>query len=149
MRGLAADSTHASRLAARLGRAKLALGDAVGQAELSDGLRARRCSWPPLRPTRVCREHESVPVVCPAASRSIEERRERAVHGPDVHRDFCEVAIAEGGAGRIETTSEALRLFAESLGSEDSVALEATTQAAQVARLGRVPGSGVGAQRTE
>jgi transposase len=59
--------------------------------------------------------------------------------GLDVHRDFCEVAIAEGGAlrsaGRIETTPAALRLFAESLGSEDSVALEATTQAAQVARL--------------
>jgi transposase len=59
--------------------------------------------------------------------------------GLDVHRDFCEVAIAEGralrSAGRIETTPAALRLFAESLGSEDSVALEATTQAAQVARL--------------
>ena len=24
--------------------------------------------------------------------------------GLDVHRDFCEVAIAEAGAGRIETT---------------------------------------------
>lgn len=48
VRGVAVDPAHASRLAARLGRAKLALGDAVGPVELSDGLRARRCSWPPL-----------------------------------------------------------------------------------------------------
>jgi hypothetical protein len=37
----------------------------------------------------------------------------------DVHRDFCEVAIAEAGtvgsAGRIETTPAALELFAASL----------------------------------
>jgi hypothetical protein len=33
------------------------LGDAVGQAVLTDELRARRCSWPPLRFARVCREH--------------------------------------------------------------------------------------------
>jgi hypothetical protein len=36
--------------------------------------------------------------------------------GLDVHCEFCEVAIAEGGevrsAGRIETKPEALRLFA-------------------------------------
>jgi hypothetical protein len=36
--------------------------------------------------------------------------------GLDVHRDFCEVALAEGGeihfAGRIQTTPEALELFA-------------------------------------
>jgi hypothetical protein len=41
--------------------------------------------------------------------------------GLDVHRDFCEVAIAEAGeirsAGRIETTPETLRLFAQSLGA--------------------------------
>lgn len=39
--------------------------------------------------------------------------------GLDVHRDFCEVAIAEGGkvrlAGRVTTEPAALRLFAESL----------------------------------
>ena len=43
--------------------------------------------------------------------------------GLDVHRDFCEVAIAEGGelrsAGRIEATPKALELFAHSLGSDD------------------------------
>jgi hypothetical protein len=40
--------------------------------------------------------------------------------GLDIHRDFAEVAIAEGGevrsAGRIEMTPEALELFAQSLG---------------------------------
>jgi len=36
--------------------------------------------------------------------------------GLDVHRDFCEVAIAEGGkvrlAGRVQTEPSALALFA-------------------------------------
>ena len=39
----------------------------------------------------------------------------------DVHRDFSEVAIAEGGqvrlAGRVETTPTGLELFAQSLGA--------------------------------
>src|SRR3954454_12746025 len=43
--------------------------------------------------------------------------------GLDVHRDFCEVAIADGGraraAGRVATTPEALELFATSLGATD------------------------------
>jgi len=51
--------------------------------------------------------------------------------GLDVHRDFCEVAIAEHGrvrsAGRIQTRVPALELFAQSLGSDDVVAIEATT----------------------
>jgi transposase len=51
--------------------------------------------------------------------------------GLDVHRDFCEVAIAEEGrvrsAGRIATRVPALELFAASLGPDDVVALEATT----------------------
>ena len=51
--------------------------------------------------------------------------------GLDVHRDFCEVAIAEHGrvrsAGRIQTRVPALQLFAQSLGSDDVVAIEATT----------------------
>jgi transposase len=48
-----------------------------------------------------------------------------------VHRDFCEVAIAENGrvrsAGQIATRVPALELFAQSLGPDDVVALEATT----------------------
>ena len=59
--------------------------------------------------------------------------------GLDVHRGFCEVAIAEGGwvrsAGRIETSVEALELFASSLGADDAVALEATSGAAKIAKL--------------
>jgi transposase len=51
--------------------------------------------------------------------------------GMDVHRDFCEVAIAEGGrvrsAGQIATRVPALELFAQSLAPDDVVAMEATT----------------------
>jgi transposase len=50
--------------------------------------------------------------------------------GLDVHRDFCEVAIAESGrvrsAGRIATRVPALERFAQSLAPDDVVALEAT-----------------------
>jgi transposase len=62
----------------------------------------------------------------------------RAV-GLDVHRDFCEVAIVESGvvhsAGRIETTPEALELFAGSLAADDQVALEVTGNAWEIARI--------------
>jgi transposase len=51
--------------------------------------------------------------------------------GLDVHRDFCEVAIAEQGevrsAGRVPTRVAALELFAQSLAAGDVVAVEATT----------------------
>jgi transposase len=57
----------------------------------------------------------------------------------DVHRDFCEVAIAEAGevrsARRIETTPQKLELFAQSLGLDDRVALEVTGNAWEVARI--------------
>jgi len=56
--------------------------------------------------------------------------------GMDVHRDFCEVAIAENGrlrsAGRIPTRVPALELFAQSLAPDDVVALEATTGADRI-----------------
>ena len=59
--------------------------------------------------------------------------------GLDVHRDFCEVAIAEGGrvrlAGRVATDPAALTLFAESLVASDEVVLEATANAVAIARL--------------
>jgi hypothetical protein len=46
--------------------------------------------------------------------------------GLDVHRDFCEVAIATErsvrSAGRIATRVETLELFAQSLGPGDVVA---------------------------
>ena len=61
--------------------------------------------------------------------------------GLDVHRDFCEVAIAEAGAGavraagRVRTEPAALALFAQSLGADDEVALEATGNALGIARI--------------
>jgi len=59
--------------------------------------------------------------------------------GLDVHREFAEVAIWQEGlvrpAGRIETTPEALRLFAESLCEQDEVAIEATCNTHAIARL--------------
>ena len=57
----------------------------------------------------------------------------------DVHRDFCEVAIAEGGqvrlAGRVETKPVTLELFAQSLAADDQVVLEATGNALAIARI--------------
>jgi transposase len=57
----------------------------------------------------------------------------------DVHLDFCEVAICEGGrvrsAGRVETTPERLELFAQSLAADDRVALEVTANSWEIARI--------------
>jgi transposase len=57
----------------------------------------------------------------------------------DVHRDFCEVAIAAGGrvrrAGRVGTTPSTLELFARSLAADDQVVLEATGNALAIARI--------------
>jgi transposase len=59
--------------------------------------------------------------------------------GLDVHRDFCEVAISEGGkarsAGRIDTSPQALELFASSLAPDDRVVLESTSNALAIARI--------------
>jgi transposase len=69
------------------------------------------------------------------------DREEEAVRyvGLDVHREFCEVAIAEEGrvrsAGRIRTRRAELELFAQSLGSDDEVALESTGGAVAIARI--------------
>ncbi len=59
--------------------------------------------------------------------------------GIDVHRDFCQVAINEGGqtrkAGRIAADPQTLRVFAQSLGAQDQVAMEATSNALAIARI--------------
>ena len=56
-----------------------------------------------------------------------EEDQVRAI-GLDVHLEFCEVAISEGGevrsAGRIETKPERIELFAQSLGENPVVDFE-------------------------
>jgi transposase len=59
--------------------------------------------------------------------------------GIDVHRDFCEVAISEGGqlrsVGRVPSTPHDLELLGASLASDDQVALEATGNALAIARI--------------
>jgi transposase len=59
--------------------------------------------------------------------------------GLDVHREFCEVAISDGGrarsAGRVASTPEQLELFAQSLGPDDRVVLEATGNALAILRI--------------
>ena len=59
--------------------------------------------------------------------------------GLDVHRDFCEVAMVEGGelrsAGRIETTPQTLELFAQSLAPSDRVAIEVSGASWEIARI--------------
>ena len=59
--------------------------------------------------------------------------------GLDVHRDFCVVAICEGGevrtAGRVPSTPEGLGLLAQSLVASDRVALEVTGSCWEVARI--------------
>ena len=59
--------------------------------------------------------------------------------GLDVHRDFCEVAIAEAGAvrsaGRVAARPEVLEVFAQSLSADDQVVLEVTGNAWEIARI--------------
>ncbi len=59
--------------------------------------------------------------------------------GLDIHRGFCEVAIAEDGrvrpAHRVGTAPAELEAFAASLGPGDVVTLEATGNAAAIARI--------------
>ncbi len=104
------------------------------------GVGARAFRWPPCDWSGLRCERECVGVVCPPVlpPSETEEDQVRAV-GLDVHLEFCEVAISEGGevrsAGRIETKPERIELFAESLGAEDRVALEVTGNAWEIARL--------------
>lgn len=59
--------------------------------------------------------------------------------GLDVGQEACEVAICEDGrirsAGRIKTLRAELELFAQSLGREDQVALEAGSSTLAIARI--------------
>jgi transposase len=89
----------------------------------------------------LCPEHESVDVVVRLLSLETNDEEARMMRsiGLDIHRDFCEVAIAEAGeirsAGRIGMTTEELELFAQSLGRDDQVALEVSGNAWEVARI--------------
>ena len=59
--------------------------------------------------------------------------------GLDVHREFAQVAVWEDGlvrqAGQIVLTDAGLRIFADSLGPEDEVAIEATCNTHAIVRL--------------
>src|SRR4051794_32345976 len=105
------------------------------------GVRARQfcgrpCDWPGCAASAdpsVSFAHGS-----PVSSNSMEGAAVRAI-GLDAHRDFCEVAIAEAGnarsAGRIATRPDVLETFAQSLVSDDRVALEVTGNAWEIARI--------------
>ena len=59
--------------------------------------------------------------------------------GLDVHREFAQIAVWEDGvvrqAGRIATTPEAIRVFADSLVATDEVAIEATCNTHAIVKL--------------
>jgi hypothetical protein len=56
-----------------------------------------------------------------------------------VHREFAQVAVWEDGrvrqAGQVTLTGEALHAFADSLGPDDEVAIEATCNTHAIVRL--------------
>src|SRR3954463_1446193 len=105
------------------------------------GVRARQfggrpCDWPGCAASAdpsVSFAHGS-----PVSSNSTKGVPVRAI-GLDVHRDFCEVAIAEEGklrsAGRIATRPEVLEAFAASLTSDERVVMEVTGNAWEIARI--------------
>src|SRR4051795_13210023 len=70
---------------------------------------------------------------------AMQTQAERRCIGLDVHREFAQVAIWQGGlvtqAGRFATTPEGVRAFAEGLGPADEVALEATGNTWAIATL--------------
>ena len=59
--------------------------------------------------------------------------------GMDVHRSFAQIAVVEDGVcrdeGRIGVRPEDLRAWADTLGSDDQVALEATTNSDAIATM--------------
>ena len=59
--------------------------------------------------------------------------------GLDVHREFAQIAVWEDGtvrqAGQIALSAEALRVFCDSLGPQDEVAIEATCNTHAIVRL--------------
>ena len=107
------------------------------------GFGARAFRWPRLRLARLRCERVSVVVVVPrvlpfgcwstpsreAVAAAVVTGIGRAI-GLDVHLEFWELAICEGGkvcsAGRVASTPEALKILAEGLLLTDRVALEVT-----------------------
>src|SRR3954454_2968698 len=114
----------------------------VGRPLSTMGVRAREfggrpCDWPGCAASAdpsVSLAHSS-----PESSLSSTKGAMVRAIGLDVHRDFCEVAIAEEGkvrsAGRIATRPEGLELFAQSLAKDDRVVLEVAGNAWEIARI--------------
>src|ERR687890_895506 len=85
---------------------------------------------------RRCRFAHPLPIMVVIVARETAMETEssagsrRRCIGLDVHREFAQVAIWQGGlvtqAGRFATTPEGVRGFADGLGPSDEVALEAT-----------------------
>jgi len=102
--------------------------------------------WPPLRLDRLRLERGSVGVVSPElVSGSLEEHAMRYI-GLDVGRDFAHVAVVDGSgqARRLPRVAmgDDFRAFAATLGRDDTVALEASTNTWALAELlGRHAGS--------
>src|SRR3954452_3649929 len=85
---------------------------------------------------RRCRFAHPLPIMVVIVARETAMETEssagsrRRCIGLDVHREFAQLAIWQGGlvtqAGRFATTPEGVRAFADGLGPADEVALEAT-----------------------
>src|ERR687890_1237412 len=94
---------------------------------------------------RRCRFAHPLPIMVVIVARETAMETEssagsrRRCIGLDVHREFAQVAIWQGGlvtqAGRFATTPEGVRAFAEGLGPADEVALEATGNTWAIATL--------------
>jgi len=103
------------------------------------------CNRPPRRLARVRRERGSVGVVLPAELPVGSSRGDVGggqIDRLDVHRDFGQVAIADGGrarsAGRIATTPQRLGRFAQSLAP--TLACASTPSATCGSRTARLEG---------
>jgi hypothetical protein len=93
----------------------------------------------------MCFEHVSVKCRPPSRLPFTLSREEMMRFiGLDDHRDFCEVALSDGGrarsAGQVATRPAQLELFAQSLAASDRVVLEATGNALAIAHPGTACG---------
>src|SRR5215207_5590233 len=116
---------------------------ASGQAVVSMGCEPGFIRGRPCDRARLRRERESLRVARPCASPPVDHNEgglKMRWIGLDCHLEFIEVAILDAAGapvstGRIESSEEAIRLFAESLAADDRVALESSANAAAIAAL--------------
>src|SRR4029453_19156873 len=95
----------------------------------------------PCARIRRCRFAHPLPImlVVVRGRTVVQTQTQRRCIGLDVHREFAQVAIWQGGlvtqAGRFATTPEGVRAVADGLGPADEVALEATGNTWAIATL--------------